>query len=49
MKEEQQYEELTCSQCNGSGEGMHDGTTCRSCKGWGIEYVLEEDEDEQSE
>lgn len=26
-----------CSQCNGSGEGQHDGTRCRSCKGTGTE------------
>jgi hypothetical protein len=25
-----------CPQCNGSGEGMHDGTKCKSCKGYGI-------------
>lgn len=24
-----------CSTCNGSGEGMYDGSTCRRCKGWG--------------
>lgn len=24
-----------CAQCNGSGEGQYDGTTCRSCKGRG--------------
>lgn len=26
-----------CSQCNGSGEGQYDGTTCHSCKGSGTE------------
>jgi len=26
---------LTCPDCNGSGEGMYDGTTCRTCKGGG--------------
>ena len=24
-----------CSACQGSGEGMHEGTTCRTCKGEG--------------
>jgi len=45
----EEYEELTCPHCNGSGEGMHDGTTCTFCKGSGVEYVLadiEEPEDE---
>ena len=26
-----------CPNCNGSGEGMHDGTTCTHCKGSGEE------------
>jgi DnaJ-class molecular chaperone len=26
-----------CTQCNGSGEGMHDGSTCSSCKGSGVD------------
>ena len=25
----------TCAHCNGSGEGMHDGTRCRTCGGSG--------------
>lgn len=24
-----------CPTCNGSGEGMYDGTTCSDCRGWG--------------
>jgi len=28
-------EPLICSHCNGSGEGMHEGTTCKLCKGDG--------------
>jgi hypothetical protein len=24
-----------CPACNGSGEGMHEGTTCGTCKGEG--------------
>lgn len=27
--------DLICGSCNGSGEGQHDGTTCRSCRGSG--------------
>lgn len=30
-----------CSWCNGSGEGMHDGTTCTNCKGSGEERRIE--------
>jgi RecJ-like exonuclease len=29
--------ESICSRCNGSGEGMYDGTTCPACGGSGIE------------
>ena len=25
-----------CTTCNGSGEGMYDGTRCRSCNGSGV-------------
>jgi hypothetical protein len=28
-------EDPLCAQCSGSGEGQHDGTRCRSCKGKG--------------
>jgi len=24
-----------CPACSGSGEGMYDGSTCSTCKGWG--------------
>ena len=34
---------LTCPNCNGSGEGMFDGTRCYECKGSGVEKVLVED------
>lgn len=30
---------LTCSTCNGSGEGMYDGSRCITCKGSGLETV----------
>ena len=29
-------DEPICSQCSGSGEGQHDGTTCWKCKGSGV-------------
>ncbi len=32
-----QVEDLICPQCNGSGEGMHDGTVCSFCHGTGVE------------
>jgi len=32
-------EEVYCAKCNGSGEGMHDGTRCSSCKGSGTEII----------
>lgn len=32
--------EIMCNMCNGSGEGQHDGTTCRACKGKGsFDYI----------
>jgi hypothetical protein len=38
-EQEAEFEQhdCTCSVCNGSGEGMYDGTRCRSCKGSGVE------------
>ena len=30
-----------CATCNGSGEGLHDGTRCHDCHGWGIERERE--------
>ncbi len=30
--------ETICPSCSGSGEGMYEGTTCRSCKGRGLHY-----------
>lgn len=42
MEEEEEEEEFdedeedVCGQCNGSGEGMWDGSTCRSCGGSGV-------------
>ena len=28
---------VPCSVCNGSGEGMYDGTRCYKCRGSGVE------------
>lgn len=40
---------VTCGTCNGSGEGMFDGSTCSHCRGSGEEWeedeVIEDDED----
>ena len=33
-EEEEEFDNL-CTSCNGSGEGMWDGSTCSSCKGSG--------------
>lgn len=30
-------DDIICSTCSGSGEGMWDGTRCSSCKGAGVE------------
>ena len=30
-------EESYCHQCNGSGEGMYDGSKCHACHGSGVE------------
>lgn len=35
IKEMSEEESTICSTCNGSGEGMWDGSTCRTCKGSG--------------
>lgn len=48
-----------CGMCNGSGEGMADGTTCWDCRGWGEKSVpcdtcegageVDADDDEESD
>lgn len=38
-------EDEICSACNGSGEGMYDGSRCYKCKGTGNEPVEIEDDD----
>jgi len=37
--EDRGYIEGSCGVCNGSGEGMYDGSTCWSCKGSGVETI----------
>ena len=34
---EDELEGEMCENCNGSGEGRYDGTTCWHCKGRGVE------------
>jgi DnaJ-class molecular chaperone len=38
--------EIICSNCNGSGEGMHDGTRCYECHGTGTQLIDSEDTDQ---
>ena len=33
--DDEEAEHGICRNCNGSGEGMHDGTLCYTCKGKG--------------
>ena len=33
--------EVICNACSGSGEGQHEGTSCRVCKGLGEVWVTE--------
>jgi hypothetical protein len=35
-----------CHRCNGSGEGMYDGSTCGFCKGTGEEPVEKDCDDD---
>ena len=39
--DDQEPHEVMCNTCSGSGEGQHDGTTCRVCKGAGELWVTE--------
>lgn len=39
-----------CANCNGTGEGMHEGTTCYVCRGHGgREELVEADETDEGE
>ena len=42
-------EEQYCQHCNGSREGLYDGSTCGYCKGSGMEKGPVEYEDEPPE
>ena len=42
-------EPVICSACNGSGEGMHEGTSCGTCGGGGeILVEVADDADDES-
>jgi len=51
VTEGQEEIEYICSGCSGSGEGPHEGTTCRTCHGSGVEmgYADEPDHDHDQE
>jgi DnaJ-class molecular chaperone len=52
IEADDEQDELLCIGCNGSGEGMHDGSRCSSCDGSGVEGSLErrrEAEEERAE
>ena len=41
-----EFEDEPCGHCNGSGEGMYDGSTCSWCKGTGVEPRINDDADD---
>ena len=41
-------DEEICAQCNGSGEGMYDGSICSSCKGSGAASNLTQEDIEDA-
>ena len=45
LAEQAQNEPSICIACNGSGEGMYDGTRCRSCGGSGTERTERDEPD----
>lgn len=45
LAEQAQNEPSICTACNGSGEGMYDGTRCRSCGGSGVERTERDEPD----
>ena len=45
IPEDEDDDEPICSACNGSGEGMYDGSTCYKCHGSGVEPGKREDDD----
>jgi DnaJ-class molecular chaperone len=47
QEQDEQFEPDLCATCNGSGEGMYDGSTCSACKGSGVEPVQRDDSDDE--
>lgn len=41
--------EEICGNCNGSGEGMYDGSTCWSCKGSGVVMNLDTSDEAEAD
>lgn len=48
MKQHPRQEQFYCWKCNGSGEGMANGTICPVCRGRGEIYEKPEDEEIES-
>lgn len=44
MEPDEDDEDEICTWCSGSGEGMHDGASCRKCHGSGVEPVEKDDD-----
>lgn len=42
-------EEVVCSTCSGSGEGMADGARCWSCKGTGTLMIIMDGRDQDDD
>lgn len=38
-----------CSTCSGSGEGQHEGSRCWACKGRGVVFLNEPDDDDNAD
>ena len=48
LKTESSDNDAICRSCSGSGEGMHDGTRCMTCKGSGVDpHSREDNEDDE--
>ena len=44
--DEESFESVICGECSGSGEGLHDGSTCRHCGGSGeVMEMVSDDND----
>lgn len=50
MNDQIDTEEVTCSHCSGSGEGMADGSSCWVCKGRGtIQFLTDSEQDDDGD